>query len=397
MDANQWYLDQANGLVEWTLPYFEPGTVEGSAEWRIEDSVFVSRYPRGFEFSARAFSSGGEIVTASVVWSHAPNKLKRRDAEIKPDTGELYLRWFPDDDLPPWVAVNYYWSLQDSTGNRYRSEWFLGAEYEDNTDLWSRYESDEVIVVVQQGLPIDTATLTLQAMEDQEPTFEQAWGGRLSYKPRVILFADREDFAQWRVGFTGGIIGQTSDNWGATVQVITNNNIRNLTYGTVLHEIAHLYQFEYGGAAFPAGSWFTEGNATFFELYQEYDYEERVREFAENDQLPVLLQDEGPVAFASGPDNRGRFGYDVGYTFWHWMVMNYGLDAHRQVIEGLRAGLDRSQVLETVTGLDLDEIERRWRVWLGASDDVPRLVPTPTFRPIPPTVTPFQFPTAVPD
>lgn len=394
-ESDGWYLTTFSD-DEWEFPYYQPGTASGTATWTVEETSFESLYPTGFQFETLAFSSEGEIIDASVIWSHTPEQLKRRVAEINPTTGVISLRWFVEESLPPWIAVNYYWSFTDSQGNRFRTDWILGEEYTDNSDSWERFENEEVIVFIQNGLPIETGELTLQAMEDQNPTFNQAWGGNLSYKPRVILFADREDFGRWRLGFGGGaVVGQTSDDWGATVQVIVDDDISNLTYGTVLHEIGHLYQFEYAPHAFLPGSWFTEGNASFFELSQDYDFEERIRGFAEVEELPALLQGTGPSAFESGPDGRGRLGYDVGYTFFHWLTVNYGLDAHRDLIEGLAAGEERNVVLQRITGLTIQEMEQAWRAWLGAFGPAPTFYASPTieFR-VPLTPTPFQFPTS---
>jgi hypothetical protein len=152
----------------------------------------------------------------------------------------------------------------------------------------------------------------------------------------------------------------------------------------VPHEIAHLYQSEF--TLMTAGSWFIEGNATFFELNQQYDYEASVRELAAAGRLPALLADTGPGV--SGQN--ARRGYDIGYTFWKWFVDNYGLDGHRELIQTLKRGTSRDAALEAVTGLTLDEIESRWRVWLGASPVPPTLVPTPTMF-IFPTVTPYGY------
>ncbi|MCI0713990.1 MAG: hypothetical protein L0154_27790 [Chloroflexi bacterium] len=394
-EPDGWYLTSFSD-EEWAFPYYQPGTSSGDAIWTVGESSFESLYPTGFEFEAVASSSGGEIVEASVIWSHTPEKLKRREAQVNPTTGRISLRWSVDESLPPWVAVNYYWSFIDSAGNRFRTGWILGEEYSDDFDTWERFENEEVIVFIQDGLPVETAELTLQAMEDQNPTFLQAWGGPLSYKPRVILFSVRDDFERWRSGFGGGaVIGQTSDDWGATVQVIVEDDISNLTYGTVLHEIGHLYQFEFAPDAFPPGTWLTEGNASFFELSQEYDFEARIRDFAENDELPILLEGPGPNAFASGPDGRGRLGYDVGYTFFHWLTINYGLDAHRELIEGLAAGEERNTVLERITGLTVQEIESEWRAWLGAYGPAPTFYPSPTFEyRVPAIPTMQQFPTS---
>jgi hypothetical protein len=387
---DNWYLQEAG---DWNLPFAEPRTSTGDAEWTIANSVFESDYPNGFTFSIDASSNKGEIILASVIWSHTPNKLKRAElSQVSLQSGHFTYRWYPDDSLPPWVAVNYYWSFADSAGNRYRTGWIVGNAYL-HSDLaeWTRAESDDVIVFLQEGLPLEAIDLTFAAMADQRETYQQAWGQLLPYKPRAILFSNQRDFQEWRSGFGGSnVIGQTSEKWGATAQVIADDSIFDLAYGTVLHEVAHLYQLELAPSAFSGGSWFTEGNATLFELHQQYDYEARVRNLAADGLLPVLLEGQGPGAFSRGPDGIGRYGYDVGYTFWKWIVTNYGLDAHRQIIEGLAARISRNTVLAQVLGMPTYQIESTWALWLGASE--PRPTPFPTYV-FPPTVTPFALPT----
>jgi hypothetical protein len=390
--GDEWYTQ----TTDWDLPYYRPGTSEGDATWTVNESDINSYYPDGFGFSTYVSSDKGEIVQASVIWSHVPGELTRRDATIDPATGYVQLRWNPgfDESLPPWVAINFYWSFADSAGNRYRTNWILGNEYADLRNTWERVESDDVIVFIQSGLPEDILDLTVDAVAQQKDTYFAAWGEPLPYKPRVILFATTYDFQEWRGGFGGdAVIGQTSDDWGATVQVIADEDSFDLAYGTVLHEIGHLYQFHYVPNGFPAGSWFTEGNATFFEISQQYDYEDRVRDLAKSDELPILLQGDGPLSFIEGPDGIGRLGYDIGYTFFKWLVENYGMEAHRQLMQELGVGIPRNEALEKVTGLTIVQMETEWREWLGADGPAPTLIPTQAYQ-FPPTVTPFQFPTA---
>ncbi|NDJ87330.1 MAG: hypothetical protein GYB66_15735 [Chloroflexi bacterium] len=388
--ADDWYLTE---VEEWDLPYTIPGSQSGDATWSVKAPRFESHYPRGFTFSVEVASSAADVELASVIWSHTPNRLQRLETrDIDPDTGTIEITWRPDESLPPWVAVNFYWSLVDSAGNRYATNWILNNEYADVQAGWTRVESQDVVIFLQEGVPEEAIDLTVDAMATQRATFEQAWGGALSYKPRVVLFENQRDFQEWRLGFGGSsVIGQTSQEWGATVQVLNDGDVVDLAYGTVLHEIGHLYQFEFAPDAFDAGSWLTEGNATLFELHQQYDYEARIRNIAEAGRLPVLLQGSGPFAASPGPDGIGRYGYDVGYTFWKWLVVNFGLDAHRAVIERLAAGTPRNVVFQQVTGLSQDEIERQWATWLGASGPAPTLVPTWTLPAFPATSTPFQF------
>ncbi len=384
--------DDAPNRNDPTVFYGEPATNEGDAEWTVAANTFTSNYPNGMTFTIQASSDKGEITSATAIWSHAPRQIRRRPAEeYNPDTETFTAVWLAEESTPPWVMVNYRWRFVDAEGNVYTTEWYMDEEYADNTSQWSRYESEDVIVFVQKGLPEETGQTVLDAMAAQRETYRQAWGDLLSNKPRAILFANRQDFAAWRSGSTNpNVIGETRSDWGGMVQVVSGGGIVDLAYGTVLHEVGHLYQEEFAGAGFAAGSWWTEGSATLFELNQQYDYEMRVRNLAAQDELPALLSGTGPNPTGRGPDGIGRYGYDVGYTFWKWMVDTYGLDMHRQVIEGVATGLQRNEVLERELGMSIGEIEREWRLWLGASGEAPTLIPTPEFR-FPPTVTPFQF------
>jgi hypothetical protein len=356
------------------------GPVEtGDAEWTVEDITFESHYPAGFTFTARITSSAGPVARGRLVWSHAPGTQRSRPAEIDPDTGVLTATWDATgaDAVPPWVGITYYWDLSDEAGNTLKTE-AQYVEYEDDHHDWVRTESEDIIVFTQ-NLPDEVGPMTVEAMEAQRETYRAAWGDLLPYKPRAILFGDREAWNEWQI--TAGnpnVIGQTSDDWGGTVQVVSGGDLHDLAYGTVLHEVGHLYQSSF--TIMTPGTWFIEGNATFFELSQMYDYEGRVRLLAENGQLPVLLQDAGPGVSQ-------RLGYDIGYTFWKWLVEHYGLEGHRQLIELIDGGMQRNPAIEQVTGLSANEVESRWRQWLGASAEVPTLFPTPTY---------FLFPSPTP-
>lgn len=383
-----WYTEPRES---WDLPFFLPDTSEGDAVWELSNNEFESLYPNGFVFRTHVTSNKGDIVEASIIFSHAPAELKRRAALIYPN-GEVVYQWEPDVALPPWVAVNYYWSFTDSSGNRYRSPWILGNEYADYRNNWERVETEDVIVFVQRGLQDRVLDETLTAMRGQHDTYVKAWGGPLSYKPRVILFSNRDDFFRWQEFFIGSsVVGRTAPEWGATVQIVIGYDYKAFAWGTVLHEIAHLYQFEYAQDSFANSSfWFNEGNATLFEVEQDYDYERRVRDLVNTQGLPILFQGDGPGNFDEA--GRNRLAYDVGYTFWYWLVEVYGWEAHRRVIEGMQAGLSGYAAMEAVTGLSTVAMETQWREWLGAFGPPPTLIPTAEYR-FPPTITPMIFPT----
>ena len=355
----------------------------GDVEWTLADDTFTSLYPLGFRFSAQIESSAGDVARVRVVWTHTPGTQRSRPAEYDADADRWVATWNASgsDAVPPWVGVTYRWEATDTAGNSFESG-PVEMEYADETREWIRAEGEDIIVFTQ-GLPDDVGEMVVDAMAEQRELYREAWGDVLPYKPRAILFGDREAWEEWQITYVDPrILGTTSSDWGATVQRVSGTDYRDLAYGTVPHEVAHIYQDEFVG--FLPVSWFNEGNATFFEANQQYDYLARVRQIAASGNLPNLLEDTGP----SIRGTNARDGYDIGYTFWRWLTETYGVEAHREVMQAIRGGTGRNAALEQVTGLTLREIESQWRVWLGASDTAPTLFPTPTMVTFP-TVTPF--------
>ncbi|MBN2471701.1 MAG: hypothetical protein JXN59_13350 [Anaerolineae bacterium] len=366
-----------------------PEVVEGSAAWLVGDMRYQGEFPEGMTFEIKAASDAGPIVNARVVWTHAPgnNTRRSRGAEFNEATGHWVAQW-PHNrgDVPPWVLVRYRWELTDAQGNRYFTA-EQDAVYADasNAARWHSAESDDV-VVYWIDLPDEFGEQTLEAMAAQREFYRQAWGGLLPYRPRVILYGTsaRTEYeeALGRQAVAGGGIttGTTSDDWGGTIQyALFGDTAEDLAYGTVLHEVAHLYQGEF--AQLPVG-WFVEGNAEFFSLARGMNYREWGRQ---------RLLSGDPLSFAHGFSIRGqtfRDGYQLGATVFDYLVETYGLDAHRQVWELIGQNTPSYEAIERVTGLTIDQFELDWRRWMGVDGPPPTLAPSPT-----PPFDPFSFPT----
>lgn len=366
---------------------------QNGVEWVVRSDVFESNYPDGFAATLDASSPAGEVVRASLVW-HRPVLrstqtvwIEREPGEIDAESGTIRAAWEPDARLmlPPWSQFTYHWELRDDAGNVFATE-PVTVEYADHTREWDRRESDDAIVYVQ-GLPGEIEAMVLDAMREQHDQYVAVWGQPLPYKPRIVLFGDYDAWLEWRTADhstseTQVVVGQTFDQWGVIAQVVLGFDPKRayeeLAYGTVVHEIEHLYQAEFlwpTRRLFDIPGWFIEGDATFFELHQTYDYLARVQTMARGGELPPLL-----VGVADGPRTDGptpRDGYDIGYSFWVWLqTTTGGLEAHHDLMALLAANTPFFEALETVTGMATTEIERGWRTWLGAAGDAPTLVPT---------------------
>jgi len=381
-------IGQSSFLATATPPP-SPTNNGGNAQWTIHSSTFESNFPKGFSFTLEATSSGGKIVSAAVLWRHSPvSSRTRRLATIDESGTKMTAVWekTPGDAVPQWAGVEYWWLLEDESGNLYETPRQY-AEYADNTRKWSRLESDDIIVFWQEGVPDEVGPLTIAAMEKQRAFYEQNWANPLGYKPRAIIYADFQTWAEWSPGrgTVGGglvVVGQTSQSWGATAQVYDPfiQPVEEVANDTIPHEVAHLYQYANGGTS--GLTWFIEGSATFFERNSGPRIEQRVRRMAREGRLPTL-QEQGPG---------GREAYDIGYMFWVWLTETYGADAHRRTWELVRSGRPQRAALEAIANKPFIEMETEFRTWLGAiNPEVPTplptlpffLPPTPTYEPTP--------------
>jgi hypothetical protein len=380
---------------------------QNSVEWTVNSDTFESVYPDGFVVTLDATSPAGPIERASLIWNRPTQRagetmsIFRQTGEIDPASGQIIASWQPDDTmmLPPWSQLAYHWELRDSEGNVLKTDPVV-VDYADNTRDWQRSESDDAVVYAE-GLTGDIESVVLDAMAEQHDKYVAVWGAPLPYKPRIVLFGDFDAWLEWRTADhntseTQYVVGQTFDAWGVVAQVLLDEGnldaaYRDLAYGTVVHEIEHLYQAEYlwpQRRLYDIPGWFVEGDASFFELGPSYDYLGRVQDMARSGQLPPLL-----VGVSDGPRIDGetpRDGYDIGYSFAVWLAEeNGGLEAYNELMAQLADNVPFFDALESVTGMSsVQEIERAWRTWLGASGDAATLVPTWTPAALPMFATP---------
>ncbi len=369
-----------------------PAEVEGDANWTIGELTYQAEFPEGITFGIEAESDAGAIVSARVVWMHAPGSgfQRSRGAHLDGESGRWVATWEPvGGDVPPWVLVRYHWELTDDQGNRYfteeRDEIYPDG---DNADYWRHLESEDA-VVYWFDLPDEYGQLVIEAMAARREFYRLAWGGSLPFRPRIILYGPdalaQYELALGRPAVVGGgiVAGTTSEDWGGTVQyMLPRYTPQLLAYGLVLHEMAHIYQNQF--AHLPA-DWFVEGNAEFFAIERAGDYRQYAFE---------RLSSGDPLSFAGGFSTRGttfRDGYEIGATIFDYLVETYGLEAHRQMWELIADNVPQFEAIERVTGVSIEQFERDWRRWLGITTPPPTLIPSPT-----PLVDIFTMPTPTP-
>ncbi len=289
--------------------------------------------------------------------------------------------------LPPWHEVDAYWGVRGPDDLSIDSE-PVHAVYYDASREWYRAENQDVIVY-WYGMPTELGRYVLEAMAGNRDRYEAGFGMRLPYRPMAVIFPPGSDWNEYKgddsiddtdFGFTGTIISEA----GSTIQRVRPLEpaaIRaeciwnpqqpsvefqmNQAASTTTHEVAHLYQQERGVSG---PTWWIEGQALFFEVFEEYPVDERLRKLAElRGDLPTL-QGDGPSggALSTQDDGCTHLLYDMGASFMIWLVDTHGgLDTYRSIVDDMALGIRLATALENTTGRTFLELENEWRAYLG--------------------------------
>ncbi len=372
----------AQGDASTPTPQPSPTGNGGTATWAVKTMTFESNFPKGFSFAIEVTSTGGKLATATVYWRHSTAASRtRRIGTIDASGSKATADWQPtaSDAVPQWVSVEYWWVLTDAAGNSYETDHKFD-DYADNGHKWSHAASQDIEIFWEQGVPDDIGTAALQAMAQRRPFYKQNWAEPLGYRPRAIIYANFDTWAEWAPGAgtsgsSGGrstvVAGQTSETWGATVQIyLPQYGVNDVAFNTIPHEVGHLYQSANGGVV--GDTWFFEGDATYFEINSGPDNLAQAKQLAASGNLPSLQ--------GGGPSGRGAFArdaYNIGYAFWVWVATTYGPDAHKNIWSLIDQGKPWKDALQTVTGKDFVSMETAFRTWLGAPNaEAPTPLPT---------------------
>lgn len=355
----------------------------------ITDYTYRSLYPLGFEFKATITPPEGvSIQQVTMFYTFVTGKLGRVPAQATGNDNEWLAVPYSDRGLPPWHEIDAVWHIELDDGTIVESE-PVYAMYYDESREWFHTENDDVLVY-WYGMPVELGKLVLDAIEANREKYLTGFGAPLPYRPMAVIFPPGPAWLEYRggvefddtqLGFTGTIVGEA----GSTIQRVRTlepAQIRadcvwnpaessvefqmNVAASTVSHEIAHLYQQELGVSG---PTWWIEGQATFFEVFEEYPIHDRLRNLAElrGGDFPSF-QGDGPSggALSASEDGCTHLIYDMGASFMTWIVDSFdGIDTYRAIVDELRKSQPLSSALEAATGVVYLDLENQWRAFLG--------------------------------
>lgn len=284
--------------------------------------------------------------------------------------------------LPPGVLIKYYWRLIADDGTVYKTE-PQTFRYEDTRFSWRSLSEEPVTLYWYEGSE-DFARELMDAAQKALHRLQEEMGVEVEGPVNIYVYASRQDMRD-------AIPSRSTTFDEATVtlgMVLSKDTLVILgsdpeVEKTLAHELSHLVVGKATenplGASLPR--WLDEGLA----MYAEGELPPANRLALE---LAIrtgeLISVRSLSGYVGDPSKVDLF-YAEAYSLVEFLLKEYGKDKMTQLLEKFAEGTYQEDALREVYGFGIDELDARWKAYLGvAPEETPTALTPPATREPPP-------------
>lgn len=364
--------------------------VQAQSAIQIVSEEINVNFPYSVDFDLSAHSEESLITSIRLFWQAGPEDVfnvrvldvvPAQTVSVAVPLNALFL------DLPPFAQIAFRWQIRDEQGHELVTE-TRTVEYQDTRSDWRELDNEH-FRMLWYGYDEAFAHELYQIVEDAYFRLETAFGVELERRPTVVIYPDRQVFAEFQMSVGNGynVIGRYFPGHDITVNLVSPDMPRSVYAETLAHELSHLYSdnFYVGFTSLPL--WLEEGLATYNEVTSRVDNLARVRQAASAGNLISFV--DLPNAIRSPNIAITNLAYAEGATVFEYIIESWGQQGLSDFLGAFRRTSSADEAMSTVFDQGIVAFELGWRAWLGFPvAEVPQLLPTPTLRP-------FDFPTPV--
>ena len=326
----------------------------------VAESEVDYNFGQALRFSLSA--SASSPIRKVVLFMQAPELPNTLTAEITFPAGEEIAVTHVVDltqlRLAPFTTVTYWWSIEDSDGNRQESD-RQTLDYIDDQFEWHGIDQDGIQIFWTGDDPA-VGQAALDAVVRALPEMKAIIPVDPPSPLRVYVYPTAADL---RSG-----LRLTGRDWvGAHAHpelgVILVSAGSSLTAATDLaqsipHELAHLYLYQATGTGYESMPlWFDEGLASLLESAPNPNYAIRLEEATSSGETMAFVD----LCYAlPADDDRALLAYAQSVSFIRYIQSEYGNQALQQMITELADGADCQSVSERALGLSLASLNQNW-------------------------------------
>lgn len=324
----------------------------------ITDQASSYQYGEFLEFKA-SFKFTEPVKDAYLSIKTEGNAIETIPVKLSKNNQIRYRYDLKIHPLRPFASVDYYYSFILPDGSTWSSQPFV-LDYRDNRFAWQTL-NDGIFQVYWYEGDMAFGQAILNAANDGQKQALSIIPGTLASPVTILVYATTDDL-QSAMSLSGEHLaaGTSSPEIGLVVVSIPPSPEARFELGRQIpHEIMHLQLYQSLGSAYEKlPPWLVEGIASYVEIKPNQDYQRALNKAADEEKLIPILN----LCGAFPTEASGAFlAYAQSESFVSYLIKTGGAEKLYNLTAQYRDGLGCNEAVEKVYGLDLEQLDLRWR------------------------------------
>ncbi len=356
----------------------------------VDANQAENNFPNGVNFSL-SFHSNTDLSGLKVTfWYDIPpegaSTYEQPDCQGAISVDCTYnLKSGPDLFLVPGANINYYWEIDDGSGDSFKTS-ATTFIYEDTRFDWQSMTQGNLTLWYYAGSD-SSARALLQTGADGLQNVEQLLNTQVSFPVKVFLYDSARDMEPAAASSSEspeeGVV--TLGEVFLSDTAVVARDVR--PEDVMRHELAHIVERQAVKGPFgDLPAWLSEGTAVYAQSSPLSNEREALADAVDHDAVLSLRS----MSSASSGQSSAKVSlfYGESWSIVSFLVDNSGADKFAQLFVVFREGSTPDKAFQQVYGFDVDGLENAWRDRVGlaaksgasASD---KTTPLPQLTPFP--------------
>jgi len=348
------------------LAILSPPLVQAQGELAILDSSAEAIFPYQLNFNLSARS---DVNITDIRLCYAVDCISF--AEV---VSEAYIEFVPNTTvdvswtlsmvmiggLPPGSSVEYWWKVEDASGNKLETI-PARVQFDDTRYSWRSLTEGKVTIYWHEGddsFAQELMTATQQALE----RLAEDTGAELETPVKLYIYASSDDLRGAMINPTGWEGGVAFTRQGIIAIGISSSN---MSWGkrTIAHELTHLVIHQVTLNPYnDLPLWLDDGLAMYNEGELSSAFADSLEKAIAEDSLVSVQSLSSPF---SAYADKALLSYAQSYSLVEFLITSYGQAKMLELLNTFKEGSDYDAALERVYDFDMDELDSLWREYIA--------------------------------
>jgi len=326
-------------------------------------------FPHSIGFTLEAESSR-DITDIRLKYTVDRHSFARVTSEVlfdfEPDE-YVKVSWYWDfaktGGLPPGAEINYWWLIEDESGNTEKTE-TSAVNFDDNRYEWRQINQEELTLYWYDG-DKSFADELMDTAQEALKMLSKDTGAGLSEAVSIYIYDSYEALRQSLIFPQEWTGGQAFTYYNTLVIGIDPENLK---WGkrAMVHELTHIVTHQmtfnpYGGIP----TWLNEGLSMYAEGNLESNYTSMLKWAIDTDEMLSVQSLASPF---SSDRQIAYLSYAQSYKLVEYLINEYGRAKMNHLLGVFKEGSGYDEALLEVYGFDMDGLNDLWRDYSKTSE-----------------------------